>query len=151
MCRQVWGWRRSWECYIFIRKQQETVCYTYVSLGDLSAHLHSATHSRTRTHLLMVPFAMGQAFKLISLWESHLSNPPCCAVPPNSPAVQFNSRSAVRGVVCLLPSQHALLASNIWTLWVDSAVSGTWLSHTCSPLLGNSYSILIMRMAWCIF
>ena len=54
-CRQTWRWKRSWEFYILIHRQQnETVWYIRhsFSIGDLKAHPHSDTLSPTRPHLL---------------------------------------------------------------------------------------------------
>ena len=46
-----------------------------MSIGDLKAQPHSDTFPPTRSHLLIVPLLVGQAFKHMSLW-GHLFNPP---------------------------------------------------------------------------
>ena len=72
--RQIWCWRRSWEFYILMcRQQKELMCHSGCSLSmyNLKIHLHSKTPPPTRSHLLIVLLPMSQAFKhIISLWRA---------------------------------------------------------------------------------
>jgi hypothetical protein len=47
-----------------------------LSIGDLKAHPHSDTLSLTRSHLLIVPLPISQAFKHMSLLGPFLFKPP---------------------------------------------------------------------------
>ena len=46
-----------------------------LSIGDLKVHPHNDTLPPTKTHLLIVPLPMGQAFKHMSLWAMLFKRP----------------------------------------------------------------------------
>jgi hypothetical protein len=66
--RQTWCWRRSWEFYILIcRQQKETVYHTghSLSIGDLKACPYSGILPPTKPHFLKIPFPM---YKYSNIW-----------------------------------------------------------------------------------
>jgi hypothetical protein len=67
VCRQTWYWRRSWEFYTVIHRQQKVKCKTSESTAQWHSSSSKATPTPTKPHLLIVPLPM-------DLWGHFYSN-----------------------------------------------------------------------------
>jgi hypothetical protein len=125
ICRQIWYWERGWKFHILILRQQGPIYHIACNLTiwDLRAHPHSNTVPPTRSHLLIVPLPMGQAFTHMSLWGPFLFKPTTTDI-----AISRNCRDKIQNLRCQLLCKDWGTGWNYLNFYCYGCLQNGWLS-----------------------